>query len=349
MAFNYIRGNYLLKHWHEKESLVCGWHHEESYLAALEQLEADGFTHVVFHRTLEDDELIADSYLGVVPSYEDAYVTIYRLGNLRDACPSHGGVADTFTSPYSELLLTPSIIHERPGIVLTFHPSQPADPDFLRLYGLLAAERESLVHLSHDTEGKMLVQSSGREFTDLDTVESSGNAFWMVNDPRETVLNEAAAYREWLARHFKDCRRFVDRADGTIDLFIRREIPCEAVGASSEFGVLYDNGDHLHNLYLERDTDGLRLYLVWTKATERQTHFSLQFFDSNNEMVLQYDRAITDDGVSAHDVDISSLAVGSYEARLILYDYETRASHGGIHTESGERFERALEVATVDI
>ena len=348
VAFDYIRGNHLLTQWYGMQSAVCGWHNEESYLAASQQLEDDGFTHVVFHRTLEDDELIADSFLGVDPSYEDAYVSIYRMGDLRDSCPSHGGAAHKFTSPYSELLLAPSIVHERPGIVLTFHPSRPADPDFLRLYGLMTADRERLVQLSHDTEGHLVVQSSSLEISGLASVESSANAFWIVNDPRETVLTEVAAYREWLARHFKNCRRFVDRADGTINLYISRDFPCEAVGESSELGVLYDNGDHLHNFYLERDTDGLRLYLVRTAATERQTHFSLQLFDSNNEMVFQNDGAISGNGVSAHDVDISSLSVGSFEARLILYDYETGASHGGIHRESGERFERALEVATID-
>ena len=83
---NYIGANYLLKTWRRKRAISCTWRTQNEYLAALDHLDADGFTHVVFHRDLPTASQIADSFVGASASFEDDYVSIYRLDDLRDFC-----------------------------------------------------------------------------------------------------------------------------------------------------------------------------------------------------------------------------------------------------------------------
>ncbi len=89
-------------------------------------------------------------------------------------------------------------------------------------------------------------------------------------------------------------------------------------------------------------------YLSWANRSERPYSFSLQFFDEQGEKAYQYDSVIRREPVSAHSVDISSLRRGSYNTKLIVYDYETGASVGGTVIETMRRFEREVEIATIE-
>ena len=348
-AYDYIRANYILERWYTKQAAVCGWHNENLFLSALDQLASDGFSHVVFHQSLEDADRIADSFLGASASYEDAWVAIYRLGDLRATCPGRDGIAHQFSSPYADILLMPSVIHERAGTVVTFHQRAPADPHFLRNFQHRSIEKEQLVQVSDNAQGGIVVQSTHPSLTYRKAVAEHNNAFWVVNDPLETVLEEVSAYQDWFKEEFKNCRRFMDRADATIDLYISQEMPCAAVAQSSEFEVLYDTGDRLHNVYMERSPGASRFYLVWSNATAGQTQVSLQFFDQGGEKALQHDSALWRKSISVHDVDISSLRAGAYTVKLILYDFASGSSYSGTFRESGEHFERAAQIATLEI
>ena len=44
-----------------------------------------------------------------------------------------------------------------------------------------------------------------------------------------------------------------------------------------------------------------------------------------------------------------SLPAGAYTAKLIVYDFETQVTQGGILTGTNERFERELELATIEV
>ena len=86
-AYDYIRSNLLLETWLNKTSIVCADANRGDYLNALDQLDEDGFTHVVLHNRLLRQEIVADSFDGIEPAYQDEYVAIYRLGSLHDGCP----------------------------------------------------------------------------------------------------------------------------------------------------------------------------------------------------------------------------------------------------------------------
>ena len=67
-AYAYISDNLLLESWNRGNAIICIAVGRESYLAALDQLIADGFSHLVAHRTLPEYELILRSFAGI-PSH----------------------------------------------------------------------------------------------------------------------------------------------------------------------------------------------------------------------------------------------------------------------------------------
>ncbi|MDE2855810.1 MAG: glycosyltransferase family 39 protein [Chloroflexota bacterium] len=92
-AYNYIRSNRILNQWLLNRDVICvdddmnGFGLAvEDYLAAIDQLEADGFSHVVFHRDLGHGFSIRKSFYAAEPTYSDDYVSIYRLDDLRASC-----------------------------------------------------------------------------------------------------------------------------------------------------------------------------------------------------------------------------------------------------------------------
>ena len=85
-AFDYIRSNYALNAWYNQRAVTCGDENRNSYLTALDRLEDDGFSHVVFYRDFYFWKEISDSFRAARPSYRDDYVSIYRMSDLRESC-----------------------------------------------------------------------------------------------------------------------------------------------------------------------------------------------------------------------------------------------------------------------
>ena len=85
-AYDYIRSNYVLNGWYNQREVTCGDENRISYLTALDRLEDDGFSHVVFYRDFYFWKEISDSFRAARPSYRDDYVSIYRMSDLRESC-----------------------------------------------------------------------------------------------------------------------------------------------------------------------------------------------------------------------------------------------------------------------
>ncbi len=86
-AYTYIRGNYLLNAWQERQAVACEDSNRQQYLEGLGQLEDDGFSHVVFHRDFYYVLELAPSFHEASAAYNDDFVSIYRLQALRESCP----------------------------------------------------------------------------------------------------------------------------------------------------------------------------------------------------------------------------------------------------------------------
>ena len=87
-AYDYIRQQTLLRAWHAQEPMPCTADNRADYLEAVDELDATGFSHVVFHRLRPGAGAVAGSFRHARSAYEDAFVTIYRLEDLRLSCPA---------------------------------------------------------------------------------------------------------------------------------------------------------------------------------------------------------------------------------------------------------------------
>ena len=175
------------------------------------------------------------------------------------------------------------------------------------------------------------------------------NAVWLVNVSLEFNEEQSKANMEWFLKQFKFCERFQEDELTTIDLYLRLDIPCSAMGESSSVDVQYDDGVRLHNVSYGADSDEIRFYLAWTNDTKNSYAFSLQFFDEDRQKALQYDNVIPRQLLTVHEIDSTPLLEGSYSVQLIVYDFETQISQSGMLSETAEHFERELEIARIEV
>ena len=87
-AYDYIRANPVLSIWHEHRPTNCVIQLRDHYLEGLTQLAEDGFSHVVHHHGFYFWARHIENFRYVDPAYSDNYVSIYRLNDLRESCPS---------------------------------------------------------------------------------------------------------------------------------------------------------------------------------------------------------------------------------------------------------------------
>ena len=202
-AYDYIKGNQLLNGWLDNLSVLCGIQRESKYLLAMQQLADAGFTHVVYHRGLSNAGLIAETFVGAEISYADEYVSIFRLGALRDSCPKDVIARGILALPFADVMARPSIIHQRHGTVVTLHQSQPADERVLRYMSQAMFDKKSLVHVSYDEQNAVSVQSSNAIYKSLDTIANNNRAIWLIYNPVESGLSQLEFFSDWLPRHLQ--------------------------------------------------------------------------------------------------------------------------------------------------
>jgi len=90
-AFDYIKVNPVLNAWHQESAMVCAGDSAERYRSAMQTLVDDGFTHVVWHRHFGQpaaQEALRKGFEDARPSYRDASVSVYRLDDLLESCPT---------------------------------------------------------------------------------------------------------------------------------------------------------------------------------------------------------------------------------------------------------------------
>lgn len=238
---------------------------------------------------------------------------------------------------------------DRHGIAVILAPTIRAADHIMRHVRQFAPAGRAVMAIASDEKANIIIQSS--ESTDPDKISdlAAQNAVFLVNDQGGFPAEKTEAYQAWFTQRFKFCQRLLEDGHRTIDAYLRVDIPCSALEASSSFGVRYDSGVRLHNVSFELKQDELRFYTAWTNKSLKTYAFSLQFFDEDGNKALQYDNVIYRDLLSTHEIDASSLPEGDYSIQLIVYDFETHVSQGGTIIASGQRFERELEIAKIEL
>ncbi len=349
-AFDYMRGNTLLNAWHGQRPIHCDMMDQESYRSGLAQLEADGFSHIVYHQhaIINDWEAIRESFHGIEPAFHNGFTSIYRLSDLGESCPDELSDRHRFTRVVVDALQKSSLLAERHGAVLVFPPTARVNDHFLRFLRYFAETDGNIVTLRMDEEAKISIQSTAAPAGEstLDLEEYS--ALWLLNDTLEFDAEQTEAYLGWFSERFRYCARFAEDERTTVDLYLRADISCAAMDESSAINVHYDSGLRLHNASHEINAGTILFFLAWTNPTANVDAFSIQFFDEAGNKALQADHVIRRRLLSVHELDIKPLSPGVYSVQLIVYDFESRASQRGTLGATGERFERELEIARIE-
>ena len=342
-AYAYIDGNHLLDAWRGGAGARCFPPHESIYLAALEQLLGDGFTHVVWHHWLRPDWAISGSFAYVSSAYSDEYVSVYRLRDFRQNCE----LADSVSRPVLGLLRrlegSTVIVPQQGSAILSMLPTADASPSAEKttagMFGMRGYSSLSLM------DGRVVLpgfpQSDAPDTEDL----LAGNSLVLLAyDGLEASAEVIAGYRAWLADRFKSCRQ-IDEAGAVVEVFLEAAFACDLAIAAQPLAVDYANGIQLGNLLFDIQDEQAELQLLWTRLPEEAHSISIQFMDADGARAAGQDFVIGLEPLAAYRIDLSSLPAGEYRVKLILYDFATGVSVPGMEMASQARFERALEIA----
>ena len=348
-AYDYIRANYLLNAWQRRLPIHCEMADRDAYLAGLAQLEADGFSHVVYHRRFQNWADVKDSFEIVEPSYSDDFVSIYRLSDLQDSCPESLSPRQEFTRVYADALQKHSILDERHGTIAVFPPTEQAGRHLLRYLRNFTQVDQTVIAVVRDEAGNISALNSSLPDADSPTDLQQFAALWLVNDALEFNAELTTAFRDWFTDRFQFCRRYHEDERLTIDAYVRADIPCSAIDESSAFEIHFDSDVRLYNASYNIIESALRVFLAWTDAASSEFAFSLQLFDEDGNKAGQYDNVIYDELLTVHEIDVTSLRPGAYTVQLIVYDFESGVSQSGTIVDTGERFDRTLEIAQIEL
>ncbi|MCY3917218.1 MAG: hypothetical protein OXG49_14520 [Chloroflexi bacterium] len=337
----YIRNNAILTAWNSSRSPHCLPHNERDYASALEQLLADGFTHVVVHNWHYGDQFIIHSFRNVIAAYDNGSVSVYRLRDLRRSCDT----SHIELTPFRHFATSQSAIPGLRSSILSFHPSESIDEDLFTYLASLFSDWRSLLHL-HMEDDEPVIQSAGTSYDNMSEFAQDNQVIFLLYNNRE---NDAESLRSHLPFDgFELCHRDAREDGSVIEHYLLREFSCELVAGSEPLQVDYDNGARLVNALLEVTPDFLDVQLMWSNLPSEPHSISLQVFDDAGVKVLGQDSTIGYGSLGRHRVDISSLPAGNYVVKLIVYNFNTRISVPGVVSDSGARFERELEIATID-
>ena len=337
-ALLYSHGNLLLRTWDNKRSIHCLPNNEQSFKAALDQLLADGFTHIVFHYWRYGDHFIVDSFRNIPPAYDNGRVSIYRVSDMRLSCRNQGAELPRFIQLANSSSATPG----SQSAILSMHPEQRIDANLFEYLGSLFSDWRSLVHL-HLDNGELVVQSAGKSYPDLDAFMNGNQVIHFLYNRRESEPDQLISQLNFTA--FNLCQREASDDGAVVEHYVNREFSCELLTSPSAFEVQYDNGARLENLLFAIDQDQLDLQLQWSNLPDEPFSLSVQVFDAAGEKILGQDSVIGHVTLERRRLDISDLEPGNYEIMLIAYNFATGKSVAGAVTATGARFDRELVIA----
>ena len=175
----------------------------------------------------------------------------------------------------------------------------------------------------------------------------SQNAVWLLKDRLGFAPNEDQAKFVWFLEQFKYCEPIYADATVAVDLYVKPDIPCSALGSSSALEIRYLDGLHLHNASVDVNTDKIHFYFAWTNRTTENYSFSIQLFDEGGQRALQHDSVIQSELLARVEIDAAQLLEGQYLVKLIVYEFDTGKSLPGTVQATMAQFEREFELATI--
>ena len=337
----YIDDNLLLRRWRINEPVVCLPRSESHlFIAALDELLQDGFTHIVMHRWLDTEARLESSFVNVPPAYDNGHVSVYRLADMRRNCQP-----PPTPPPLSRFLQLRWRLPEHGSSVISIHASQSIDHGTFAFLGRLFSNWDNLIHL-YWQDGEWVIQSASALLAERNSSAQFGEVVYLTYDAghRMPRLPENVEFRD----DFHLCQREAHADNAVIELYLRQRYSCSLIDSSNPLRVEFDEGPVLENMLYNFDEAYFDLQFLWSNLPSEPHSVSLQVFDAEGAKVLGQDSTIGHASLSHVRVDISSLPPGDYVVKLIVYDFHSRVSAPGTVSDTGERFERELLITTLD-
>ena len=346
-AYDTINRHLILNHWRRDRPTICLPASRAQYLAALDQLQADGFTHVVLHAGVRGASL-APSFNSLQPAYEDRSVKIYRLAQLRDSCANATITAPAPFAHLEDLALSSAVSADQGMTILSFHPSEGIDVASLRYLSSVFIYWKSFAHVYlHD--GQLILQSTGPNNSDLSRFLEGEQFILRLHNPSQLKASDLYPLNEAMAADFHACEPVIDSAKLFAAYYLRRGFDCALIASPAPFAIQFDNGVRLANWQLVANGDSLDIQTWWSSLPNEAHGVSIQLFDQTGAKVAGSDFTIRHNALYRHQLDLSSLDSGEYNVKMILYNYQTRVSVPGTMTGDQTRFERVLDLGLIDI
>ena len=234
-------------------------------------------------------------------------------------------------------------------LIMSFHQDARAVWKTIEYYRSILDQWRYVVHITVDENGGILLQSGIPPTMTLENIAADFDAVFAIHNPALTDLNAMEDFSGWFLDHFKSCKRLIDQPTNIIELYLKRQLPCELLLHANPLAIRYDNGMALANIRVEQSEDFLDVYFWWDEILSGNYSYSLQVFDQAANRALSQDAVIWRDRLDGRRLDISLLEPGDYTLALIVYDYETGVSQSGALTETGQRFQREVEIARFSV
>ena len=231
-------------------------------------------------------------------------------------------------------------------IILSLHPTVPLDSKVYNFYRFNLPQWKDIVHVSYDEEDELFVYSWHERHRNLDNIASDFIALWVIHNPQRTDLQEMAVYKDWLLKHYRPCKRYIETADNVIEHYFTVDLPCALIHDEQPMAITYENGTEIANVVYEQNQNELSVYFWWRRVIHAGYSLTIQVFDQQATKVQQIDAVIDSGTFIKHTLDLAPLPAGEYVAKLIIYDFETGKSQPGFIVNREQRFDREVEIAS---
>lgn len=348
-AYAYINSNLLLSRWREGESIHCLPTNQHDFESALARLLEDGFTHVILHRDdLRRPEV--HSFASVPASYEDSYVVIYRVADLRQSCANSAIHAQTTVPPLIDLALSAEVVPDPDVAVLSAHPRRRMDEEQFAYFKSVFDRWGDFAHV-YGVDGELGIQSSRDKFKDLNALAASTQMILRLKDPAQAETEALKPMEALLGSNYRSCGTVIETSRSIAEFFIASGFPCEIMASDSPFSVMYENGLKLENALINSRERDLDLYLYWkNRPVEDEIYaYSIQVVDAAGDKARQEDLVIGHSPLFHHHLDKSGLSAGDYLVNLIVYDFHSGDTVAGAEIGSRSAPDRQLALTRFTI
>ncbi len=279
-AYDYIERNRLLNSWRQHQTYRCQVENFDEYLRAADDLLKDGYSHAVLHLRENGAQQVRDSFADVRPAYQDRYVDIYRIQDLRDVCADSIIFWQNSRKHLNQFRDSPANEPRPNEVLLNFDVATRISKDSLRYFAIELSGWRDLINILIDEQGRSAVVIVNSQGHDLESIAFTDRIFWMIYNPQQVDLTASKVYADFFSRRLKFCERIQEDEEHVVERHIDIAYPCELITSDEPFVVEFDNGIQLSDAVVEHYSDKLQLFLWWTVPEIDRHAYSIQVFDA---------------------------------------------------------------------